>query len=276
MKRIIFFLENSPDISVKREFEEWTLENEVVTSFYSAIDVDVIKPEQDGILYITDSPICYAKLCMAGLDALIAIDNASDTEFFQNAKYFVLDVWDADFDYFDKVFRRIHNIPWEIARTNRLTIRETVEDDVTDFIKIYSDREITRFTEGLYEESAERAYITEYRQKVYACQEFGIWTVINEHGSVIGRAGLSTREGIDGVEIGFLIGKEYQNKGYATEALQAILDYAKINSLDPINALVMPDNDKSRRLLKRLGFTCRDEVTVNGVLYDRWEYCQNA
>lgn len=59
--------------------------------------------------------------------------------------------------------------------------------------------------------------------------EYGLWLVFEKKsGELIGRAGIENRE-IDGVtccEIGYLIRRDMQHKGYAYEACQAILEYA--------------------------------------------------
>ncbi|KAH9479123.1 putative N-acetyltransferase p20 [Psilocybe cubensis] len=70
---------------------------------------------------------------------------------------------------------------------------------------------------------------------------------------VIGRAGIW-----DGKEIGFIFNREYWGKGYAFEALDALLkQFWAIHEEDPdasVKADVDPRNDASLRLLKRLGF----------------------
>ena len=54
---------------------------------------------------------------------------------------------------------------------------------------------------------------------------FGVWTLVRkEDGAIIGRAGYSVRSGFDDVELGFLVGMDYQRQGYATEALSCVLD----------------------------------------------------
>lgn len=69
---------------------------------------------------------------------------------------------------------------------------------------------------------------------MYGFFEHGLWLVIRkEDNKVIGRAGIENRE-IDGElqkELGYLIGKPWQGKGYAAEACLAILDYVKEREL---------------------------------------------
>ncbi|MFG6325409.1 MAG: GNAT family N-acetyltransferase [Lachnospiraceae bacterium] len=55
--------------------------------------------------------------------------------------------------------------------------------------------------------------------------------------------------------LGYVIGAEYQNKGYGYEACRAVINYG-INNLElsEIKVNIDRDNDKSIRLAKRLGF----------------------
>ena len=108
---------------------------------------------------------------------------------------------------------------------------------------------------------------------MYEFYGFGIWTVIERAtGTVIGRAGLAMREGYEDPELGYVIGTPWQNLGYATEALRAILTYAKEElCLDTIRALVKPDNKKSRHLLEKLGFS--ESLSYNSQNKEYIHYC---
>lgn len=267
MNSIAFFLETKPNKLVAIDFFLWMLRKGVTVSFMALPISEKLNISEDT-LYITDCREAYERLLGMGTVPLVLLYAPEDADKYPDATYFVMDVWKTEFSYFDKIYRRIHDLPVTISRTLRLTIRETVERDVDSFVELYRDEEITRYTEGLYDTDTEKKYISEYRKKVYACQDFGIWTLIeNSSGKIIGRAGLSYREGLDGVEIGFLIGKAYQNKGYATEAIRSILKFAKEAELSPVYALVMPENAVSLHVLDRFGFAGDEEITLNGVSY---------
>lgn len=69
---------------------------------------------------------------------------------------------------------------------------------------------------------------------------------------VIGRAGIW-----DGKEVGFIFNREFWGKGYAFEAVDALLKQFWAINEDPkasVKADVDPRNEGSLRLLKRLGF----------------------
>ena len=84
---------------------------------------------------------------------------------------------------------------------------------------------------------------------------FTMWVIELHDGTHIGGLcfkGIDT----DGVaEIGYGISEEYQSKGYATEAVKAISDWAFKNpNLNAIEAEADPDNIASIRVLEKCGF----------------------
>lgn len=59
----------------------------------------------------------------------------------------------------------------------------------------------------------------------------------------------------DGFEVGYHIGKEYTNKGYATEALNAFLcEIMKKKNLDFVYGICVSENIASRKVLEKCGF----------------------
>jgi len=56
-------------------------------------------------------------------------------------------------------------------------------------------------------------------------------------------------------EVGYSLLQEARGKGYATEALRAVIDEAFIAAeLDEVQACIVPDNAASRKVLDRTGF----------------------
>ncbi|MCR5255757.1 MAG: GNAT family N-acetyltransferase [Acetatifactor sp.] len=177
-----------------------------------------------------------------------------------------------DRTYFERIHDRLLNKPWFICETERCIIRETTEDDVDSFYELYSDPQITEFTEGLFPDREEEiAYTRDYREKVYGFYEYGIWTVLDrDTGEVIGRAGLTPREGFDEPEIGFVIGKRWQGKGIATEVCRRIIDYGREElGFTTIRAFVIRENEVSFRLLSKLGFNEAGTEILNGIEHIR-------
>ncbi len=189
---------------------------------------------------------------------------------FPGVKYVFSDIEQVDMDSFVKAYQRYAGEPWEILRTKRLIIRETTVEDVDEFYKIYADESMTRYMEGLFENPEdEKRYQKDYIEKVYGLLGFGVWTLVREEdGRVIGRAGYSVRNGFDAVELGFLVGTEFQRQGYALEACRAILDYGKeILQLESVQTLVKAENKVSIHLCEELGFKVVDQVDVEENIY---------
>ena len=187
---------------------------------------------------------------------------------FPKVLYFIEDIEYITLSRITKMWERYHGIPWTIATTKRLVIREQTIGDIEALYEIYSDKEVTKYTEDLFEDpEEERAYLHDYIEKQYRFYEFGIWALtLKDDGRLIGRAGISVREGFDIPEVGYVVGKKYQRCGYAGEALAAIIEYAEEElGLDRLIAFTKEKNIPSVRLLRSLGFSkCGKEIIRGG------------
>lgn len=163
---------------------------------------------------------------------------------------------DIDAEYFVRIYQRKHGLPWNILETKRLRIREITLQDVDALEALYADEEVTRYMETLFPHEKELEYTQNYITYVYGFYGYGMWIVEEkESHQIIGRVGLESKEGFEGLELGFMLGKPYWNHGYATEMCKAVLEYG-IEQLEVFSyrALVEPQNERSIRLCERLGF----------------------
>jgi RimJ/RimL family protein N-acetyltransferase len=69
--------------------------------------------------------------------------------------------------------------------------------------------------------------------------------------------------------IGYTMAPEHQGHGYATEAVSALLAWLAERGVATVEADPLADNQASRRVLDRLGFTAVAELADGGVLYSR-------
>lgn len=222
-------------------------------------------------LYITDSETVYHTLRQQGKYVLPYRHEGNGDADFAGALYVIEQIEEVGYETIDMAYRRLAGLPWEILTTERCIIRETISEDVDSFYQIYAEPDITRYMEELYADRDEEiAYIEDYREKVYGFYGYGMWTVLKKDGTVIGRAGISWREGFQLPELGFVIGVPWQRQGYAYEVCSAILAYA-CNELDmtQMQALVMSGNEKSIVLCRKLGFQYVEDVTLDGAIYAR-------
>lgn len=187
--------------------------------------------------------------------------------YFKDSPVVVEGFEEIDVKFLERIYQRCHHLPWEIARTDRLVIRETILSDLPVFETMYQEKEAKRFLEPLYAKGAEdRPAYMQTLQRQYAFYGYGMWTVelvdgqVSEQpGKVIGRAGIEN--GTEAIcRLGYLIGREYRGRGYASEACQAILDAAKEEfEIREIECFVHKDNKASLKLAKKLGFSCKIE-----------------
>ncbi len=221
-------------------------------------------------LIVTDSPKRAEEFIKKGMFAVGMLHDSGENVEFPGVKYVFSDINQVDIDSFIKVYQRYSGEPWIILVTKRLLVRETTLEDVDTFYELYKDPEMTRYMEGLFDDPEdEKRYQRDYIKKVYGLMGFGVWTLVRlEDSKVIGRAGYSIRSGFDDIELGFLVGKEYQRHGYAYEACRAILDYGRdMLQFDKVQTLVKAENTVSIHLCERLGFKKTEEVDVEENIY---------
>ncbi|MBQ9765904.1 MAG: GNAT family N-acetyltransferase [Lachnospiraceae bacterium] len=181
-------------------------------------------------------------------------------------KYIVEDISGIDMDYLEMVYRRFHGLPLDILETDRLKLREITLDDIDRLYEIYAEPSITEYMEGLYEnKDKEIEFTRSYIENMYTFYGYGLWGVCTKDGKLIGRAGLGNRE-VDGeiyLELGYVIEKEHQRKGYATEICTAIMEYAKnVLEADSLICLIESENTASIRTAQKLGFKYERSVCV--------------
>lgn len=220
--------------------------------------LDTTKQKPDETLYVTDHIATGRKLQSEGRFVILALTEENKAESFEGFPFVVTDVSEVEPEYYQNVYKRFVNEPWEILQTDRCIIRETTEEDVNAFYEIYSEPSITEFMEPLFEKREdELEYTRQYRKNIYEFYGFGMWTIVEKStGKVIGRAGISYREGFDKPELGFMVAVPYQGKGIAYEVCLAILDYVKeYHDIDKTLVLVEPKNTPSIRLCEKLGVT---------------------
>jgi RimJ/RimL family protein N-acetyltransferase len=100
-----------------------------------------------------------------------------------------------------------------------------------------------------------RAYILKGPVDMYSRLGFGLYLVeLKKSVLPIGMCGLIKRDILEDVDIGFAFLPAYWGKGYAYEAAAAVMAYGeKVLGLDRIVAITSLDNDRSAKLLEKLG-----------------------
>lgn len=167
--------------------------------------------------------------------------------------YLVEDPEDVTEKLLVRAVRRKLGLPWEIAETKRLLIREFCDKDPLE--------EPSPWDCGVFsDQEARRAYIANQ----YRFSECGLWALEEKQsGKIIGKAGIT------GDELGYHIYPEFRRQGFALEACSAILDYAREElELREVRLVVSPKNQASARLADRLGFAPEEKGSGQG-MYER-------
>ena len=86
---------------------------------------------------------------------------------------------------------------------------------------------------------------------------WGLWLITSpSHGSLVGSAGFKGRpDRRRCVEIGYGIEPDYRRRGYATEAVAALLEWAWANDVERVVAECEVTNVASAAVLRRIGMT---------------------
>lgn len=239
---------------------------------------------QENTLWITDAPY-FARMLQEGEQEVSVLAylheddsgeytsgiGASDRDF-SCCRYAMMHPLELDAEYFELIYRRLKRLPWDILETERCTLRESTVADVLAFYEIYKEPSITAYMENLFPTpEEENAYMEDYIDKVYAYYDFGVWTVLEKAtGQVIGRAGLSYREGFTEPELGFVIGVPWQGQGLAYEVCSAILDYGRrVLDFERVQVFVEPGNEASLALCRKLGFKDPEPLALDDKEYIR-------
>ena len=105
----------------------------------------------------------------------------------------------------------------------------------------------------------------------WALRGYGFWAVEEPDGTLVGRVGFVFLEGWPGPEFGWLIAKERQGRGYATEAAAAALAYGMARWKFPrLVCLIRPENEASIRVAQKLGCVQEEPRVADGVLNQVW------
>lgn len=141
-----------------------------------------------------------------------------------------------------------------LLETERLSLIRTRTSDITDLIRLWTDPVITEFLGGPRNPETIRPL---FEESVGDKQDFDLWPVIEkESGDFAGHCGLLEKviEGVSEVEVIYIIARDKQGRGYATEAGRSLIDFGFSRfGLGRIVALIEPENVLSEVVARRMG-----------------------
>ncbi|MEY2830180.1 MAG: hypothetical protein RIQ33_2038 [Bacteroidota bacterium] len=153
-----------------------------------------------------------------------------------------------------------------IFETERLIIRQFSTQDAHFMMRLLNTEGWLQFIgdRGVHSTDAALQYINKLNN-FYSENGFGFWAVeIKSTKNCIGLCGLLKRDELELADIGFAFLPNYCGNGYAFEAANATLNYAKTELLMPsICAITLANNFNSINLIKKLGLHFHKVISMD-------------
>lgn len=133
--------------------------------------------------------------------------------------------------------------------TERLILRNFEDSDYADLFEFLAQRkedEFEAYPDITYENGREHLAYRVHNDEFVAMQ-------LKETGKVIGNVYFGNRD-FEAKELGYIVNKNYQRKGYAREAITEILEEACKAGVHRVYAECAPGNECSWKLLEKLNF----------------------
>jgi RimJ/RimL family protein N-acetyltransferase len=143
-----------------------------------------------------------------------------------------------------------------LPQTSRVTLRSATRDDLEAYVRLETDPVVRRCLGGPSSAATVAASTPTPRWGRYMVAS-------TETDQLIGTLFLERER--DELEVGYLFLPEYWGRGLAFEALEALLRWVSATCTDKeIIAVTQTANERSLRLLHRLGFTERQRMEEFG------------
>jgi ribosomal-protein-alanine N-acetyltransferase len=157
----------------------------------------------------------------------------------------------------EMIYRLFSRIP--TIRTERLILRGMRTSDAEDMFDYASREEVSRYLTWSPHPDLQHTkdYLTYIGQR-YRTGDFYDWAIEDaESHRMIGTCGFTRFDfASDAAEIGYVLHPDYRGRGLATEAVRAVMAFGFDElSLHRISARYMVENERSRRLMERVGMT---------------------
>lgn len=161
-----------------------------------------------------------------------------------------------------------------VLETERLQMRELVDEDAPALFEVFRDDEVTRYydVETMAGVAPAAEIIAEMRRR-YVDRAGIRWALVDkENASLVGTIGLSSislaaHRGV----LGYELARRAWGRGFATEAVRAAVRFGHDEiGLNRIEAAVMLGNEASVRVLLKAGFT--EEGVLRALGYWKGRY----
>lgn len=142
-----------------------------------------------------------------------------------------------------------------VLATPRLVLRTARLGDAALYLALINDPDFIAYVgdRGIRTLDGARQALRDGPLRMQAELGHSTYVVQRRDGVAIGMSGLIRRVGLDGVDIGYALLPAYRGHGYALEAAQGLVEYAKNGlGLPRLLAIVDPENHTSVSLLQKI------------------------
>jgi len=151
-----------------------------------------------------------------------------------------------------------------ILETERLTLRPFKEEDATEVFECWeSDPDVAKYMFWTSHNDIEKTkeWIAFELGQIEKPDWFRCSLVLKDTNELIGTALIYYEEEVECWEIGYNLGKKYWGKGYTTEAMRTVINFAKAElNLTQIVGRYAKENPASGKVMDKLGFTYEKDI----------------
>jgi RimJ/RimL family protein N-acetyltransferase len=160
----------------------------------------------------------------------------------------------------------------KILDTERLALRLLDIGDAPFILELINEPPWLRFIgdRGILTVEAARDYIVNGILAMQWRHGFSLYLAVSKETQMpLGICGLIKRDALDDVDIGFAFLERHGGRGYAHEAAVAVMKHARETlRLKRIVGITSPDNERSIRLLEKLGLRFDKRISMHGAQDD--------
>lgn len=144
--------------------------------------------------------------------------------------------------------------------TKRLQFQLLEPDHFPEILAMYAEPETNKYIRPLRGKSKEE-YLKFFRFKMEQ-NEQGLgyfWVVLKKDGSFLGTANFNHFSPFEVEHVGVHLARAFWSRGYGTEIVEALLQFAKSEGRNVVHALVQEGHDASLQMLNKAGMQFKEK-----------------
>lgn len=226
-------------------------------------DTEVLKRSssvEHPVIVLCDSDQALSKYSQEGFPVIAYSHADNSRESLMGSPWLILSPEALTLDFLEEVYCRHYHLPMTITETSRCRLRELTMDALPYLLKLQEENADN--PDGCFFPAncdAPEQFLREYIQHQYPFYGYGLYAIWRkEPHAFLGIAGFSTPTGENTeedsfIEISYALLKEYQHRGYMSEALEALIAREKENGrFQQIIARIHRSNLASIHLAQKL------------------------